>query len=61
MWKYKGTDIFVKINDKVKLSRKYQKELGYVEGVVCGLHGFITVQLPDGSKVDFDSRNIQKV
>lgn len=59
MWKYKNGQ-FVSIGDKVLVSKKWATEHnnGKREATVCGLQGFITVQLEDQSKVDFDLRSI---
>jgi hypothetical protein len=58
MYKYKGTKQLVKVGDNVNLSNRYAVQFGYSGGVVVGLAGFITVQLPNGDKVDFDSRSV---
>ena len=56
-WKYKGTKQPVKVGDTVALSKRWAKEYGQY-ATVTALHGFITVLLSDGSKVDFDARNL---
>jgi hypothetical protein len=59
MWKYKGTDTIVKIGDHVRVAKKWAKENNAkTTGVVCGLQGFITVDVDSFGKVDFDARSV---
>lgn len=57
-WKYKGTDIRVRLGDKVKVSVPIAKRYGFDRGEVVGLHGFITVLLPNGDRIDLDARQV---
>lgn len=58
-WKYK-TGAFIRLNDRVLVSKSWCKKNGYTnqEAVVVGLYGFITVRMNDGVTVDFYPKSI---
>lgn len=56
-WKYK-TGEWVKIGDRVRISKKWAAEHGANEGIVTGLSGFVTVTLTNDKRIDFDMRSL---
>lgn len=57
----KGRRLFT--GDTVEIPKSYAKEHGLQSrrGEIVDLHGFITVRVFGGAKVDFDGRQITKV
>lgn len=61
MFKYKDGSL-VKIGDDVLVSKKWRKENGYADtnAKIVDLRGFVTVEMKNGDRIDFDMRSIKK-